>query len=324
MSQCLRVVSIFEITWNLNYFLNIFINYNVAPEKSLVFDGYGASFLYLYSAAFGIPYALLLPQKINFENRKNEMNRVSMIFGLIGTCMIVATFAFASSLYLSYSNTGNNIKGLNILFALSASIIGTFVGSGLGGSGTIGYREILVGSVSGGVMIASVAPIEDNIGIMIMCGLFAGLISGVYMRTLHKTINRNHIYDNFGLFGPFCINAFIGSFIIAPAVLDRYLLDPSTGSFNIAFLNHSINMNTVGFQLVYAALSVAIGLFSGIFTGLIAKCDDDSYGLYANSRFFKKDYSLYRPPMREDPQEEEGGEGSAKNINELKPEDAAG
>ena len=60
-----------------------------------------------------------------------------------------------------------------------------------------------------------------------MCGLFAGLISGIYMRTLHKRINRNHIYDNFGLFGPFCINAFIGSFILAPAVLDRYLLDPS-------------------------------------------------------------------------------------------------
>ena len=72
MSQCLRVVSIFEITWNLNYFLNIFINYNVAPEKSLVFDGYGASFLYLYSAAFGIPYALLLPQKINFENNNSQ------------------------------------------------------------------------------------------------------------------------------------------------------------------------------------------------------------------------------------------------------------
>ena len=105
-----------------------------------MFDGYGASLLYLYSAAFGIPFALLLPQKINFENRKNEMNRVSMIFGLIGTVMIVATFAFASALYLSYSNYNNNVKGLNIIFALAASIIGTFIGSGLGGVGTIGYR----------------------------------------------------------------------------------------------------------------------------------------------------------------------------------------
>ena len=63
-----------------------------------------------------------------------------MIFGLIGTGFIVATFAFASSLYLSYSNKNHYIAGINIFFAMSASIIGTFIGSGLGGVGTLGYR----------------------------------------------------------------------------------------------------------------------------------------------------------------------------------------
>ena len=71
----------------------------------------------------------------------------------------------------------------------------------------------------------------------------------------------------------------------------------------MAFLNHSISMSTVGFQLVYGALSVAIGLLAGIFTGLVSKCDNSSFGLYANSRFFKKDYSLYRLPMRDEAQE---------------------
>lgn len=68
------------------------------------------------------------------------MNRVSLIFGMIGTGFIVCTFAFASAHYLTYTNKGMNIAGLNVFFALSASIIGTFIGSALFGKGRVGYK----------------------------------------------------------------------------------------------------------------------------------------------------------------------------------------
>ena len=224
LSECLRLVSIYQLTWNLNYFLNIYLNYWVAPEKAIVFDAYGASFLYLFSGAFGLAYTCLLPQKVAVDHPRNEMNRVSLIFGMIGTGFIVCTFIFASAHYITYSVENNNLAGMNIMFAISASIIGTFIGSALFGSGKVGYKEVLTGSVSGAVMISSIAPIFDNIGFMIMFGLIAGLISGIYMQTLHKVINKNYIYDSLGLFGPFFLNAFIGSFVVAPSLLDRFLL----------------------------------------------------------------------------------------------------
>jgi len=71
-------------------------------------------------------------------------------------------------------------------------------------------------------MLASVAPIIDNIGVVIMIGAVAGLLSGVYMQTLHRLINKNYIYDSLGLFGPFFINSLMGSLVVAPALLDRY------------------------------------------------------------------------------------------------------
>ena len=75
------------------------------------------------------------------------MNRVSLIFGMIGTGFIICTFAFASAHYLQYSDKARNIAGLNIFFALSASIVTTFVGSAIFGKGRVGYKEVLVGSV---------------------------------------------------------------------------------------------------------------------------------------------------------------------------------
>ena len=120
-----------------------------------------------------------------------------------------------------------------MVFALTASIIGTFIGSSICGKGKVGYKEVLVGSVSGGVMIASVAPIEDNVGIIVFLGCLAGVISGVYMQTLHLIINKKYIFDSLGLFCPFLINALVGSFIVAPSVLDRYVIDDVKGNFNI-------------------------------------------------------------------------------------------
>ena len=169
-----------------------------------------------------------------------------------------------------------------------------------------------MGCVSGGVIIASVAPIEDNIGIIIMIGFIGGTLSGVYMQTLHHYINRNYIYDSLGLFGPFLLNALAGSFVVAPSILDRYLLDPSAGNFNVSFQNHNIVQSTVGYQLVYVGVSMAIGALSGIFTGLISRCDDTDDGLYSNALFFRHDFSLSKIPVKS---------AITESVQDLKPDE---
>ena len=127
-----------------------------------------------------------------------------------------------------------------------------------------------------------------------MIGLLAGLVSGIYMQTLHKAINRTYVYDSLGLFGPFLICSFIGSMVVAPSVLDRLVLNPAKTNFSIDAENNTPTVETVGFQLVYVGISLGIGLLSGLVAGLFSMCEEDKFGLFANSRFFKRDYSLYR------------------------------
>ena len=64
LSQLLRLICVYFITWNLNYFLCVMVNAKFAPQPGIVFDGYGCSFLYLFSAAFAAIYVKLLPHKI--------------------------------------------------------------------------------------------------------------------------------------------------------------------------------------------------------------------------------------------------------------------
>lgn len=156
------------------------------------------------------------------------------------------------------------------------------MGSAIAGKGKVGYKEALVGTISGGVIMASAAPIIYNIGLVIMIGAIAGFISGIYMRTAHLKINSTSIVDYMGLFGPFLISAFLGSFVVTPAALAYYYnrgtAHPSTAA--------SYPFTLMGWQLIYVGISAAIGLAGGIITGLICICDKDYFGLATNSRFF--------------------------------------
>lgn len=50
-----------------------------------------------------------------------------------------------------------------------------------------------------------------------------------------------------------------------------------------------------GWQLVYVAISVAIGLGNGLLTGILNLCDKD-YGLASNSCMFETDFGLLPLP----------------------------
>lgn len=186
---------------------------------------------------------------------------------------------------------GLNLTQFNIIWGLTGGVIGTYVGSLIFGKGRVGYKEALVGTISGGIIMGSGSAIIDSIGIVIMIGAIAGLFSGFYMRVLHPRINRNTIYDYLGLFGPFFISAFLGAFVVAPAALIRYhkhgIIPQSIGV--------SYYYSLAGWQLVYVGISLGIGIGSGLFVGLLGCCDRDYFGLASNSRIYENDFGLYTP-----------------------------
>eukprot|EP00178_Gracilaria_changii_P004355 TRINITY_DN16893_c0_g1_i1.p1 TRINITY_DN16893_c0_g1~~TRINITY_DN16893_c0_g1_i1.p1 ORF type:complete len:139 (-),score=6.71 TRINITY_DN16893_c0_g1_i1:290-706(-) len=120
----------------------------------------------------------------------NDYNRISVVLSATGTAFIFATFIFATNNFFASNSPGTSTSRLAVIFCLTGSVVGTYVGSALAGKGKVGFKEALVGTITGGVTIASVAGILDNIGIIIMVGFVVAFICGIYMRTVHLKINK--------------------------------------------------------------------------------------------------------------------------------------
>lgn len=103
---------------------------------------------------------------------------------MIGTGFIFATFPFSGILWPStaQSNLYRNYESpLNIYFALTASVIVTYISSSIFGQLKIGVRESLIGVLSGGVTISVVSGVINNIGACIAIGAFSGFVSGFWL-----------------------------------------------------------------------------------------------------------------------------------------------
>lgn len=200
--------------------------------------------------------------------------------------MIIALFVFSSSYVVNYevygNSRGDNIGRFSILFGMLGSIVGTYAGSAIVGRGRVGYKEALTGTITGGVVMGAAAPIIYNIGIVIMIGTVTGILSGIYMRTIHVRVNKNYVKDVLGLFGPFAIASIIGSLVVLPsAVIVLYNRD-----HRFPFTSGSIPYSLAGYQLIYVGLSAGIGLGGGILAGLLSLCDREYFALASNSRIF--------------------------------------
>lgn len=211
----------------------------------------------------------------------------------IGTAFIIALFVFTSCFVINYNfyqnAIGNNISRFSILFGIIGSIIGTFVGSAAVGRGRVGYKEVLTGTIAGGIVMGAAAPLVYNIGILLMIGGVTGLLSGIYMRVIHVKINKNNVKDVLGLFGPFCIASILGSLVVVPAVLAVYY----NRGITFPFTNTTIPLHLIGYQLIYVGISAGIGLVGGLFVSLTNLCDKDYFALASNSRMFLNEFGLY-------------------------------
>lgn len=78
---------------------------------------------------------------------------------------------------------------MNLYFGMAASIIFTYASSAFFGKGSLGIRELLLGTISGGIMIGSIAGVVSNIGIVLLFGSIAGFFSGWWLNVVHPKIN---------------------------------------------------------------------------------------------------------------------------------------
>lgn len=120
---------------------------NVIPSSS-IFDDYGATYIYVFGSCFGIVPAFVLASKRFFNEQSDKVDKKESVYvSMIGTGFIFATFPFTGILYpdiqLSNSNSSvirNYLGPLNIYFAMTASVICTYISSLIFGKGKVGVR----------------------------------------------------------------------------------------------------------------------------------------------------------------------------------------
>jgi len=123
--------------------------------------------------------------------------------------------------------------------------------------------------IGGAILAGPVAGTLDNIGSFMAIGTFAGIISAIYFGKIHRKVNRNSVYDTYGIIY-ILIVSFLGTFFVAPLVL-------------IGMVRNQVNSNllgnipittttSAGWILAYVGISVGVALLSGLFVGLLLKC----------------------------------------------------
>lgn len=219
----------FTVGWNLNYYENINLQINRAPTKVL-FDDFGTDNIYLFGSSFALFMMIMLnckPAKI--DSSSYVMNRISGLLGLVGTAFVFATFALTGHIYIDRQNdlTTNflslNLESLNNIYALSSSVVGSYIFSALFNKGRVGIREAMLGTVTGGVLIGCVSGFLYNMAIAISVGSFAGLLSAFWFSFLHpKLLNRTNVFDSHGVLGGFWITSLFGGVVFAPSLIQVY------------------------------------------------------------------------------------------------------
>lgn len=198
----------------------------------------------------------------------------------------------AYSEVIEYSPKGHNYATFNIFWAISGSTVGVYIGSaalGRADNSRIGFKDVIIGAITGGVCLGSTAPILSNSGIAILVGVISGVISGAYMKKIHPIVNKTYIYDCMGLLGPILLSSLLGSAVVTPLCLLWYYQN----DYRNIGIAAGYPISLVGWQLIYVAVSIGIGIVAGVVTGLACHYDKEYFGLASNARLFENHFGLY-------------------------------
>ena len=298
---------LYNFLWNLSHFLCSHLQ-TIGPDTR-IFDDYLISNVYLFGASYALALSLIL--KRSSSQRIFCHNNQTVIIALLGTFFVFMSFCTTTAFFplkftpgqAEYSRSYVWQEGfLSTFFAMSASIIFTltfsilFRGNGANG-GRMGIKEIIFGTVSGGIFYGSVAGTCINIGAAIASGLFSGLVTALYFCFLHKRMNSNGLFDSYGVVNTFLLS-FLGTFVLAPIILISYydrhwiLTTFQVSNFDKVGLP-IINNSIAGWVLAYVGISVGIGLVGGfVFGFLLYLLRNDSVKGSLNQEFFTLDYGL--------------------------------
>jgi hypothetical protein len=289
--QCLLV---FNILWYLNINLNIQMSYANDPKSLTYMDDFGTYFVYLFGAVYG--FVICAFNRKDPERRlRNYPDNISLVYYLMGSAFLFATFMFMGLHITEMEGTAANYKHnagtANVFFTLTGSVVGTYIGSLFMNGGRIGIWEAGFGTVVGGTVIGAGAGFIENIGVCIFLGVLAGFLTSVLMTTVWPSLNKNGVFDSQGFIFPVLLATFIGGFVAFPCVIIRhYVLEANYSAIGDV---KEEEWQAAGFQLAYFGVTLGIAVGSGLISGILHRIIADEHHDFTDTKLFSDDYGLF-------------------------------
>lgn len=145
LAQILKITAFFQVIWNLNYSLLIYLSVIGQPggtsSTAYLFDQFGSTYTYLFASIFGLVLTRMLHhQKFSSNHPRNLYSRKTLIMSLLGAIFIFASFFFSYSNVMDYIPRGKNLGLFNVFWGILGSIGGTYMTSLIYNKGRVGVR----------------------------------------------------------------------------------------------------------------------------------------------------------------------------------------
>lgn len=178
---------IFNIGWNLNYYLNFLIYLRGSNTVYNIMDDFQGSRVFMFGAGFGLALMLIYmrSQPVVRSPSAQYTDIFSAFLTLMGTGFILSLFYFVLDTYAigSYLNAL-----LNIYFAFCASIITSIAISCILG-GVVTFHQINMAVISGALQVSIIGTFIETPYVSMLVGVLAGAVTSLFSYYLHSKIN---------------------------------------------------------------------------------------------------------------------------------------
>lgn len=184
----------------LSIFGVLFYELNVQLITRFAYDFGGSMTIFVYGGSLGFFASWLMTNSRNrvfLGHERYKSSKIHTTFSLLGALFIWVLFPFLAQQSTIYNSTSDPLiynatkyaATMNCVYALAASTVVSFVSS-LIFSEKIVPREVIQGSISGGIAILSSAGWNMNPGAATIIGSVAGFLQVLYLNKLDKLINK--------------------------------------------------------------------------------------------------------------------------------------
>lgn len=272
------------------------VNRLVVIHYLYVSDVGGSITVYMFGGLFGLSilYTLLIKQKnwCCIFKCKREGTYYQYFFAFLGALFLIIFWpAFISNPFPAQSDLRERAL-VNTIYSISASVIISFaMSSFVTKCCKLTILHVICGSISGAIIIGSVAPLFTQVWGAILLGAFSAFITIVMIRYV-----RNYKYikpDIYGVFWTFAFSGFVGgiaSAIMADIVYDTegvltfselILIYPAIVYGNLGVGSPRSATEQGGYQMLGVLVSIGIAVLGGFIVGIVIRwvgpLEDDEY-----------------------------------------------